>query len=326
MGNRTNSWDKAIRPSNLARSDPTPERSQQGEPIEKEKAEPHKEARSSVIKVLSGSPQHARKTLAPVQPLPTLANIPNPDSKSEDVPLKPFSTALKGNSKFFGAETEIRPRKARVPGSEAKDSKRGSMGAGSRKSSQTRKSKTPSITLAERNAPITAQARSDAQQSVKAYKAAVCRLFATWNGKPELTTVDSFLALDTDLTHYLGRLFSLAPELDKTQLKLSDLMSCGVHFLWSCRNEVGEDVQLKGTDFEGCEVQYFAHVQSFFNLVSKDLDFANLRHEELEVGKVVDFRDSEFSRNVMATVSMLQQVYDKILDSSMSDLFDDWDS
>jgi hypothetical protein len=326
MGNKTNVWEKPINPSSLARSAPTPASPPLGEKAEL--PEPAQEAKRTVIKVL-GSPQHMRKSMAPSpapipstrleQELKTQAELPTSEAKPE------VKSLLKANPKFLqnGTSIEQRAPRARIK-QEAKLSKRGSIGPGSRSSSRNssvNSSPAPALSLAERNLAIGARQAKDAQQSLLKYKDSTCALFESWESKPELKTLDAFLNLDTDLMNYMRHLFSLAPEVVDRGLNLGDIMSCGVHFLWSCRNNPGtEGIQLQGTDYQGLDHEYFEHLQSFFSLVSKDLDFANLSSRAIEVGTVVDFRDSQFSQTIADTLSVLQQVYDNIFDSG----FDDW--
>lgn len=307
MGNRTNLDKPPLRPSSLARSDPTADTSQRNEvPPQKEVA---KEAKSTVIKVL-GSPQHARKSVQSAVP-----GTPSPVSK----------LVVNPNVNSSRESSEVRSRPARgpkfVPNGRA--SKRGSVGPASRSSSQERVS-SPNSSLTQgksaletENLRIAASAIASARQRTEEYKEAVLELFEDWEGRPQIAEVDAFLSLDTELTHYMGRIFSLAQELQETQFQIADVMFCGVHFLWSCRNEPGDAVELKGTPYEGRDDQYFNRLQSFFNLVSKDLDFANLGLDTVKVGKVVDFQDTEFSRKAIAAVGMLQRVFDKILDHSV---------
>ncbi len=313
MGNRTNSLGKTLTPSSLARSDPTPDRPRESEAAEQGKAEPGSQAKSTIIKVL-GSPQHVRKNLAPPQPLEV-------EAKSGKEAATGGALNLQANSNFSGALAEIKYRPARAKNKH--DPKRGSIGPGSRSPSRERDANSSaSSALQARNAAIEARELESARQDLNKYKTAVCALFKEWDGKPELKSVDSFLALETEPIHYFERLFAFAKELEQTRFSLEDVMSCGAHFLSCCRHQPNSaTIPLNGTTFEGHELAYYKHLNSFFKLASVDLNIFELEGKGITVGNVVDFRDSEVSQSVTAILRTLQKIHEKI---DAATLFDDF--
>lgn len=294
MGNRTSGLGTPLKPSGLTKSEPKSEPKNDGEWSDK-----GKQAKAAVIKVM-GSPQNVRKSSASQSASPLVAN-----------------------PKFFGTEKSVEARAPRAAMLKPRDSRRGSIGPGSRSPSVERKSVSTEAKLAKQNKAAAARELANAQESIRDYKAGASKLLQQWKGQPELRSLDKLLQLDTELVQFLGRIFSLAEELEKTGYSLGDIIECGVHFLRSCLDPEAPTVSLAGTIFEGEDVLYYRHLNSFFNLVASDLRYQDDWHKDVAVGSVVDFRDEALSRKVDDTLSALCKVWDAM---TQADLFDAWDS